>query len=334
VEPGRTGDAAEKYRGARGLDPELIHQLERQYGFDKPAHERFLTMLQQHPNVLILAVLLTFGGLGLVLIGLWFLVRWLLRWRLTREFLQLSRQRTPVSWSLGDVVRIIVLTLWWITVFPFIELGYVSLIRAFGEFSAVRQLVSSTYLCVLVVCAVVLLARAKGLPLETATGLRRRSLQPIVPRALGGYLTLVPALAGLLLLSSWVARAMGYEPPPHPLSLFFLDETRAAWLSYGVVFTCLIAPAVEELMFRGIIFPALRARTSFVLAAATSSLLFGALHGNWVSFLPIASLGILLAYLYEITGSLYASILVHGIHNSLMVLLMFFYRALSQAVGA
>jgi microcin C transport system permease protein len=34
-----------KYRGARGLDPELIKDLERQFGFDKPAHERFLMML-------------------------------------------------------------------------------------------------------------------------------------------------------------------------------------------------------------------------------------------------------------------------------------------------
>ncbi len=35
-----------KYRGARGLDPEFIRQLEKQFGFDKPAHERFLLMLK------------------------------------------------------------------------------------------------------------------------------------------------------------------------------------------------------------------------------------------------------------------------------------------------
>ena len=34
-----------KYRGAQGLDPELIAELERMYGFDKPAHERFLQMV-------------------------------------------------------------------------------------------------------------------------------------------------------------------------------------------------------------------------------------------------------------------------------------------------
>jgi microcin C transport system permease protein len=34
-----------KYRGAQGLDPEFIRELEKQFGFDKPAHERFAKML-------------------------------------------------------------------------------------------------------------------------------------------------------------------------------------------------------------------------------------------------------------------------------------------------
>lgn len=34
-----------KYRGAQGLDPEFIRSLEKQYGFDKPVHERFLIMM-------------------------------------------------------------------------------------------------------------------------------------------------------------------------------------------------------------------------------------------------------------------------------------------------
>jgi len=40
-----TGDTNSKYRGAQGLDPEFVKALEKQFGFDKPAHERFLKML-------------------------------------------------------------------------------------------------------------------------------------------------------------------------------------------------------------------------------------------------------------------------------------------------
>jgi microcin C transport system permease protein len=45
--PGASGlDAvSSKYRGAQGLDPEFIKRLEQQFGFDKPAYERFFLML-------------------------------------------------------------------------------------------------------------------------------------------------------------------------------------------------------------------------------------------------------------------------------------------------
>ena len=39
------GDVTSRYRGAQGLPPELIADLERQFGFDKPAHERFFQMM-------------------------------------------------------------------------------------------------------------------------------------------------------------------------------------------------------------------------------------------------------------------------------------------------
>jgi microcin C transport system permease protein len=52
--PGRKGAAltgaavTTKYRGARGLDPEFIKEIERQFGFDKPAHVRFFKMIRNY----------------------------------------------------------------------------------------------------------------------------------------------------------------------------------------------------------------------------------------------------------------------------------------------
>ena len=43
-----TLDESGEYRGRRGLDPELIKDIEKLYGFDKPAHERFVQMLQNY----------------------------------------------------------------------------------------------------------------------------------------------------------------------------------------------------------------------------------------------------------------------------------------------
>jgi microcin C transport system permease protein len=45
---GGGGAANVKYRGAQGLDPEFIKDLERQFGFDKPAPERFLLMMKNY----------------------------------------------------------------------------------------------------------------------------------------------------------------------------------------------------------------------------------------------------------------------------------------------
>jgi microcin C transport system permease protein len=47
---GGQADAGSKYRGAQGLDPEFIKSLEKQFGFDKPAYERFFIMLWNYSH--------------------------------------------------------------------------------------------------------------------------------------------------------------------------------------------------------------------------------------------------------------------------------------------
>ena len=39
---------ASRYRGAQGLDPEFIKELEQRFGFDKPMHERFIQMMKSY----------------------------------------------------------------------------------------------------------------------------------------------------------------------------------------------------------------------------------------------------------------------------------------------
>ncbi|MDX1529240.1 MAG: microcin ABC transporter permease, partial [Gammaproteobacteria bacterium] len=43
------GDApTSRYRGAQGLDPEFIKELEQRFGFDKPLHEQFILMMKNY----------------------------------------------------------------------------------------------------------------------------------------------------------------------------------------------------------------------------------------------------------------------------------------------
>lgn len=46
--PAGGGDFSSKYRGAQGLDPKFIAELEKQFGFDKPAYERFVLMVKNY----------------------------------------------------------------------------------------------------------------------------------------------------------------------------------------------------------------------------------------------------------------------------------------------
>ncbi|OSQ49028.1 microcin C ABC transporter permease YejB [Thalassospira alkalitolerans] len=45
---GNNFSSTSTYRGAQGLDPEIITQLEKQFGFDKPAYERFWMMMKNY----------------------------------------------------------------------------------------------------------------------------------------------------------------------------------------------------------------------------------------------------------------------------------------------
>ena len=47
-QPATGGSQSSTYRGARGLDPKLVKDIERQFGFDKPLYLRFLQMMRNY----------------------------------------------------------------------------------------------------------------------------------------------------------------------------------------------------------------------------------------------------------------------------------------------
>jgi microcin C transport system permease protein len=76
-QPGADG-AGSSYRGRQGLDPDFIRELEKQFGFDKPAHERFFLMMKNF-------LMLDFGR----------------SYFRDTSVLQLIKEKLPVSISLG-----------------------------------------------------------------------------------------------------------------------------------------------------------------------------------------------------------------------------------------
>lgn len=84
----------------------------------------------------------------------------------------------------------------------------------------------------------------------------------------------------------------------------------------GLVLYVLIAPLVEEIVFRGIIFNRIRHFYSVEKAVAFSALLFGAFHANLPQFIYGACMGAAMAICYERTKCFYAPLLFHMAANA------------------
>lgn len=86
----------------------------------------------------------------------------------------------------------------------------------------------------------------------------------------------------------------------------------------------IVAPIVEELIFRGILFGGMRKVFSFTISVLVSSICFGMLHGN--SLLTIASAtcaGIVLAWVYAAQNDIMNNIVLHGAYNGFATFIAF-----------
>jgi membrane protease YdiL (CAAX protease family) len=92
---------------------------------------------------------------------------------------------------------------------------------------------------------------------------------------------------------------------------------------YFIVFSVLIAPAAEEILFRGIFYPAIKQAGFPRTALWGTAALFAAIHWNVPIFLPLLALGLALALLYELTNNLLACIAAHGMFNAVNIVVFF-----------
>lgn len=94
-------------------------------------------------------------------------------------------------------------------------------------------------------------------------------------------------------------------------------------LPLTALFAILIAPPIEELFFRGFLYRCFSNSWGIAAGAIVSGLIFGVVHAGSaaVEALPLlAALGVILALLYEKTGSLWPSIILHIAYNTIAVI--------------
>ncbi|MEU9599719.1 CPBP family intramembrane glutamic endopeptidase [Streptomyces sp. NPDC048109] len=167
--------------------------------------------------------------------------------------------------------------------------------------------------------------------------------EPIVATAVLGMLVVV--LVGLVRIQRprWLAHAPAAQPRPEiprfgwtvlgcAVLAFLAGQSLALWIyvtagsagfdasnqtrhAAGAVATLLLtlvaAPAGEEALFRGLIYPLLRKRVGIFASTLVTAVVFGLLHGNAVQFASTLPLAVLLALVYEHTRVLWPCVLLH-----------------------
>ncbi len=111
------------------------------------------------------------------------------------------------------------------------------------------------------------------------------------------------------------------KPEETAISLFTSTHDTALIVTFTFL-AAVVAPFMEEFVFRGFLFNALLRYLPVWSAAALSGIIFGASHGSPSAFLPLAASGVVLAYVYERSGSLTASMLTHALFNLINVALI------------
>ncbi len=172
----------------------------------------------------------------------------------------------------------------------------------------------------LLVYWIIFLVRKKNFLQEV--GIRKVSVNGILPIVLLGM--------SFNIITTMV---VSYVPWPqawmdsYMASSSMIDTSLIAWI--GAV---IMAPVVEEIVFRGFIYGRLKKAFPMMVAAVISALAFGAMHGTLIWLIYTFVFGMVLVWVYEKYQSLAACILLHMAYNLVGMLLSYLPEEASVVV--
>jgi len=145
------------------------------------------------------------------------------------------------------------------------------------------------------------------------------------------YVTALPCMAAGILAGqglAWLLPERDFRDVSHPVQELLPTAGGATVVSLFVL-ACVVAPIVEETLFRGVLYGHVRSRTrawmpwaSMAFAALFSAAVFAAIHPQGVLAVPaLAGLSIGFCISREWSGSVVPGMLAHGFHNGLLLAL-------------
>jgi len=143
--------------------------------------------------------------------------------------------------------------------------------------------------------------------------------QPAVKTVAALLVPVALIVPGLVLITGVLTSLMAWI---FPMSLddqeMFSDMTASS--AIPLLFACVAAPVLEEMLFRGVILRSFLQQYSRIESILWTSFLFALAHLNVYQFFTALLLGIVLGWLYERTRSLWPCILLHALFNGFIAL--------------
>lgn len=167
------------------------------------------------------------------------------------------------------------------------------------------------------------------IPVRKALPLRAPELSIVIPALFICFGASVVASYGSSLLQMFLS-FLGIYAPGNIGEL--PSSTQSATILYLINAT-LVPAVLEEFTFRGVLMQSLR-RFGDSFAVIVSAILFAAAHGNIIVFPLALAVGLCMGYFVMRTGSLWTSILIHFLYNSMSVGINEIYTRLSAEATA
>ncbi|MFS4418818.1 lysostaphin resistance A-like protein [Maribacter sp. 2307ULW6-5] len=114
------------------------------------------------------------------------------------------------------------------------------------------------------------------------------------------------------------------------LKFEFPENMHGGLLSHNFIISILLAPILEEYIYRYVIFEKLSEEFSLVLSILITSFLFSLMHSDLNGFLGYFFVSVVLTYLYSISKNLWLNIIFHSGFNVLSYLTVFQEYELKQ----
>ena len=264
-------------------------------------------------NLALISSIPFFGGITGFILLITLLLQWL--WKKEASILAINKNiawKTPWDWEI----------IWQVLIVGFFFIGQLVLpviLSASGFNPANYSLrmkaiyVLFTYILMSVGGITVLYVSIKSFLPLSANWFRFKLFNNWFMWGFGGYLVALPLVLLVSLINQQIWQGQGGS---NPLLFLALQAQDKVALAIFFITASIAAPIFEEIMFRGFLLPSLTRYVPVWGAIIISGFIFAIAHLSLSEVLPLATLGIILGFVYTRSRNLFAPMLLHSLWNS------------------